>query len=180
MKFSPNAFLKIFLYLWFYLGWFACIFLAQRDLSSWSLLLAAVSWGLSLKLYPQNIRGILFFVLLLFLGLGFDKLALNYGLLVLKVFQEFGMPLWLVSMWLLFLSVLPMLRSFFEKRLLLAAILGAIFGPISYLSGQKFSVIELVSLSGLLAYILFWAVFFPFAIWGQKWGLKNFRGKIPG
>ncbi len=177
---TTNTFLKVLLYLWFYVGWFVCIFLAQRDLSSWSLLLAAVSWGLSLRLYPQGVRGIVFFLFLLGLGLGFDTFAVNYELLVLTTSSQFGLPLWLVSIWLLFLSVLPMMRSFFERRLMLAGLLGAIFGPLSYLSGQKFSLVTLVGWSGTLAYVLFWALFFPLAIWGQGLFLKDFRSKVPG
>lgn len=178
MRIGKDSFLKVFLYLWFYVGWFVCIFLAQRDLSSWSLLLAAISWGLSLKIYPMRAKGLLFFLLLLGLGLGFDFFALQVGLLEIMTHKEFGLPLWLVSIWLLFLSVLPMMRSFFAHRLVLAGILGALLGPLSYVSGQKFSVINLVGSTAVLVYGLFWSLFFPFAIWGLKWCLSDRQTKL--
>lgn len=180
MKMTTGSWLKVLLYFWFYVGWFVCIFLAQRELSPWSLLLAVVSWVLSFKLYPQRVRGIVFFLFLLGLGVGFDILALKYDLLLLTTPPQFGLPLWLVSIWLLFLSVLPMMRSFFAHRLVLAGFLGAVFGPLSYLSGQKFSLITLGGWSGILVYVLFWALFFPLAIWGQGLFLKNSGSKVPG
>jgi hypothetical protein len=48
-----------------------------------------------------------------------------------------GIPLWLVVLWLLFSGTLFHSLAFLQQRLLLAAILGAAAGPLSYLAGMR-------------------------------------------
>jgi len=69
-------------------------------------------------------------------------LAMDLGWQALELLDftgqlAFGVPLWLVVLWLLFNGTLFHSLAFLQQRLALAAVLGAIAGPLSYLAGMR-------------------------------------------
>lgn len=146
------------------LSWYACVwFAAQRQPQSEIICmgLAALNLlfsrcGLSSALQTRFDRH---FFLALGIGLGFDQLALISGLIRIPSAQGdlLLLPLWLLSLWLIFLSALPLYRQLFRAKFLLTAISGALLGPASYFAGEKFGLLFFTSYWSWLGYALFWS-----------------------
>ena len=71
-------------------------------------------------------------------------------------------PYWIVSMWMLFATTLNIAFRWLQSKLLLAGVLGAVFGPMSYFAGAKTGAVIINDLvSTMLALGLAWAVMLP-------------------
>lgn len=102
---------------------------------------------------------------LVLIGLSFDALVFVFGGLQFVPEPQFGwLPSWLVAIWFLFGVGLSLLEVTFRKKYLWAALAGALMGPLSYKSGETFGVLFLRDTYVLMAYVGFWAAYFPFAI----------------
>lgn len=160
--------LPILAYIWFYVGWFACLWCAMHDASLWSLLVPVVSWLLLHQITPLRARFVLFMMGIFAMGLGFDIALVQAGLVeIIPQFQGYA-PAWLVAMWLLYVSVLPLSTKFFESRLWLAIILGAIMGPLSYKYGVFAGVLKFNGSMVLFYYAAFWGLFFPVSVYTKR------------
>lgn len=146
-------------WIYFYFGWYGIVLLGQRQDTLMSLLLPipALLYLLWQKKLPAGIylrAGFLAIV-----GILFDSFS-NYvgwtsflpGVLSPKV------PVWLFSLWFLYLCYMPMLAKIFEKRLFLAFVAGALFGPLSYLSGAHFQLFRFSETSSIFIYSVFWGI----------------------
>lgn len=170
---------------WYYIGWFGCVFLGRAGYQWPCFLFPVVSfilliWHLQRKLSPP--RNTIFQILamavgLASIGIGFDALMVNQQQLVFLQTQTliFGLPGWMLAIWFLFAALLPVTVELLGSRLLLAAVLGAVFGPLSYKSGESLNVMSTFEPSALLCYALFWGLFFPFSL--VCLGRLNFRSK---
>jgi len=72
-------------------------------------------------------------------------------------------PLWITTMWGGFAATLNHSLGWLKNRTLLAFIMGAIFGPLSYLAGSKFGVITF-NQNQIVIFIvlgLFWGIAIP-------------------
>ena len=147
--------------MWFNLAWFGCVFAAQKNLDSWSLLMPLVALGLLIWVQPikQKTFGLLF--LLSLAGILFDFLAYKIGWIVFTKNDFSFLPVWLISMWFLFVTILPISHPVFKSRLWLASFLGLVFGPLTYYSGEAFGVMALTGWGAIAVYGVFWAIYFP-------------------
>lgn len=148
----------------FQLGWFACVLGAANGLP-WLgpiVVLAAVGLHLARALRPLPELRLVVYAMLL--GLGVDSLLLATGWLS----YPSGMwlpglaPYWIVAMWGLFATTLNLSLGWLRGRPLLAAVTGAVGGPLSYLAGQKLGGIELLAPGpALIALAVAWGVAMP-------------------
>lgn len=69
-------------------------------------------------------------------GLGFDALLVSVGVIdfaaPLPVLGEYLGPPWMLCLWLCFATLLPRSLAWLRERLWLAALLGAVAGPLTY------------------------------------------------
>ena len=117
----------------FQLGWFACVFGAQRP---WLLLVAlACLAGHFLWVGSWRQEGRLVASVMLF-GAALDSFLLNLG-----VFDFAGdsllLPAWLALLWALFATTLNHSLAWTARPWWLGSMLGAVSGPLSYLGGAK-------------------------------------------
>lgn len=156
-----NKWTKIFFLLYFYLAWFGCARLGKANDSMLSLFLPLGSFLFILK-YRLHSNQILIrsFYLSLF-GLSFDVFSTYSGLVS---FSSGPMPIWLISLWFLFFCYLPQLADFFIRKYLLAFVFGSIFGPLSYLYGEKIKILIFSSNISHIVYSIFWGCYFSFSI----------------
>ena len=71
-------------------------------------------------------------------------------------------PYWIIAIWVLFATTLNVTFDFLKERLWLAAILGAVFGPVSYWSGAGLGALEFLEpFAALVALAVAWAIFMP-------------------
>ena len=101
------------------------------------------------------------------IGLCFDSLLVSLGWVTYPsgLFSASFAPYWIVTMWVLFATTLNSSMAWLKGRHVLAAVLGAIAGPMSYIAGAKLGGIEFVELHGALVFLAIgWAVAMPILI----------------
>lgn len=148
----------------FYIGWFGSVFLA-KSISS-----------IATLFFPLILFGYLFFTdsistneLKLSLGVSLVGIVFDYSLFELGFVDivrdpHFNLPFWLISIWLLFAFSIVKMAKKFQLPLWLAALLGAIVGPLSYKSGEYFSVLSFTKPQTFLIFAIFWGITFPLVI----------------
>jgi hypothetical protein len=160
--------LPIVLYLWFYVGWFACLWCALNNASLLSLIAPVISWVLLHQIWPLNSRWLIYMLSIFALGIGFDIALVECGIVGITPPYVGLAPAWLVSMWFLYVSVLPLTTPMFEQRLWLAAVMGAIMGPLSYKYGTVSGALVFHHEWTIYYYAAFWAAFFPFSVYAKR------------
>jgi hypothetical protein len=148
----------------FQLGWFACVLGAANGLP-WAGPLAVLG-VVGLHLLRARRPGAEFRLVLAAaaLGLVVDSLVLAGGWLRYPSGQWIpGLaPYWIVAMWALFATTLNLSLRWLHGRPVLAAVLGTIGGPLSYLAGEKLGGIELTQPpQAIAALAVAWAVAMP-------------------
>lgn len=121
----------------FQVGWFVCVL--ERGLLA--LAATALILGMHLFRHREQPREWLCIAVIAFIGVLQDFLLIQ-----LNVLQFDGQPvppLWLVAIWLLFASTLNHSLKWLQQRWWLAALLGAISGPLSYLAGERLGALTL-------------------------------------
>jgi hypothetical protein len=101
------------------------------------------------------------------MGLVFDSLLvisgwLNYpsGMILPGV-----APYWILAMWAMFATTLNVSMAWIKSSLVLAAVLGAIFGPLSYIAGEKIGGVELVDANAsIIALAVIWGIAMPLLV----------------
>ena len=80
-------------------------------------------------------------------------------------------PAWIVALWLAFGTTLPPLAAALGERPLVAALLGAIAGPLAYIAGERLGALQLPASPLLVMTVLAgaWAIALPLllAIYGR-------------
>jgi hypothetical protein len=98
------------------------------------------------------------------IGLMFDSVLVAAGWVTYPsgLFNDLLAPYWIVTMWMLFGTTLNLSMRWLKGRPLLAALLGAIGGPASYIAGQKLGgIVFLEFVPAIVALAVGWAVFMP-------------------
>ena len=71
-------------------------------------------------------------------------------------------PLWILGMWMLFATTFNVSFRWLQSRIALAAVMGAIFGPVSYYSGAKIGAVTLIDpLAAMIALSVTWGLMLP-------------------
>lgn len=165
----------------FHVGWLACVIGAASDMtllgSTIGVLLIAV------HLYRvTNFRTEFYLVLAaLLIGFVWESLLLSQQWLAYAG-DSLGSslaPYWLVIMWGLFATTINISMAWMKDRWLLAMVMGAIFGPMAFIAGEKLGAVEFIdNQRGLIALSLGWAVLMPLILWIAK--RINGHGQVSG
>lgn len=163
----------------FYFGWIVCLREASIEHSYYGLLL--VMGFIAYYLYSSSHRKADYFLLSLVLLIGpiSDVFYARVGLLQyhsMHALPSWLPPLWVFILWGLFGANLH-LFSWLNRRWWLATLLGALGGPLSYLSVVRLgaaSLLEPLPLT-LIAIGGTWAIFLPVFIWLNEFLKKKFR-----
>ena len=167
--------LSIINYLGFQIGWFACVAGAGRGLFYLgpsvcvALLSAHLYFAADRTLEAMRLLAVCVF------GLTLEIAGVLFGCYAYAG-SEALIPLWVVALWLLFAATLNSSMSWLSARPVLAAVLGAIAGPLSFRAGVSLSAAEYlvnpaaatVVLSGLWALALPGAFFVSRRLSGGK------------
>ena len=114
-------------------GWLACV----AGGNAWALPAGALILALHGWLVERSARGWAFMVLAALLGLAMDLGWQRLGLLAFHGTLGAGIPPGLVVLWLLFATTFAHSLAWLHERLALAALLGAVLGPLSYVAGVE-------------------------------------------
>lgn len=152
----------------FQLGWFSCVLSASNGLPWLGLLVVCLIVTLHVRTAEQPSHELHLLALCLAMGLVFDSLLVTSG----WVRYPSGMlvsglaPYWILAMWALFSTTLNYSMSWLKSSLVLASVMGAVFGPLSYLAGQRLGAIELVDFrSSMAALAIIWAIVMPVLVY---------------
>lgn len=148
----------------FYLGWFACILGAGRGYPFIGPLVVTILLGVHFSLTPDVTREVSLILLVGVLGSSLDT-----GLMLSGVYSFPGhslswlCPLWITALWLNFATTFNTSLSWLRRRYTLAAVLGAVAGPLSYYAGARLGALRLNLDSTLTLLILaaIWGVLLP-------------------
>ena len=103
------------------------------------------------------------------LGLLLDSLLTGLGLLRFASGQwvAWAAPLWIVAMWMMFSTTLNSSLGWMKGRFGLAALLGALAGPLAYFGGAKLGAVGLhdTLAFSLLGIALAWLIAMPLLVW---------------
>lgn len=140
----------------FQLGWFCCV------LYGWPLALVYLCCALALHFLfivekSQRLSEAILIVAVVTVGWFVDTLFIVSGVLILPdVFML--PPFWLLALWVLFATTLRYCLAWLENAYLLAALLGAVCGPLNYIAGAKLA-------GGAITTPLFHSVFIMTLVW---------------
>jgi len=149
----------------FYLGWFACVAGAGRGQLWLGPAVVAVLLMGHLLLTRDRVREATLALTIGLFGFAVDTLQASAGLYAFSGTSvlPWVCPPWMAALWMLFATTLNSSMGWLGGRYRLAAVLGALFGPVSYLAGARLGAIELsasvlVSLAGIA---IVWALAMP-------------------
>ena len=163
---------KIANFVLFQLGWFACIYGGASGHVAASVLFSLTLVAISVWQTPFKKNLLELFIKIGLYGLVGDTLLLQLGLLQFNspVPFTFLSPIWMVSLWILFASTLNQSMAWLSGKPLMGALLGAIFGPLSYIAGVEMGAANWGNrLQAIVLIGLIWAIGMPiFLFWAKQ------------
>jgi len=127
-------------------------------------LIAVMVIGLHLFLAERPGQEFRLILLALLTGLVFDSLLVSSGWLSYAGGAMFSSlaPYWILAMWALFATTLNVSMSWLKGRHVAAVLLGMVFGPLSYIAGQRLGALEFVNFyPAIAALMVVWALAMP-------------------
>jgi len=121
----------------FQIGWLSCVLGAVNGMSLVGPIFVIVAVGLHLIVAPMPTREMQMLAGVSLLGLAWETLMIQTGFLAYNggLIMNGLPPYWIIAMWFLFATTLNVSLRWLHGRKLLAAALGAIFGPATYYAG---------------------------------------------
>ncbi len=148
----------------FQLGWFACVLGAAHGLPWAGALIAMliVAWHVARASTPQRELALVAGAALL--GAVFESALVQTDLVRYSagVLIEGGAPYWMIALWALFATTLNVSLRGLRGQPWLAAVLGAVGGPLAYFAGARLGALEFAAAGAALVAIgAGWAVLTP-------------------
>lgn len=135
---------------------------------------AAILLAIAIHLLVVN-RPVSEFVLIIatgVIGAGVDSIMISAGWLSYPsgtLLAGFS-PYWIVAMWMLFATTFNVSFRWLQSKMLLAVLLGALSGPLSYYFGAKFGAVTLNDFtSSMIALAVGWGTLIPALLLLAKW-----------
>ncbi len=123
-----------------------------------------IAWITLWKSQSPSLKLILKLLVCAVVGIAFDATAIKLGQVTVTSVTAL-VPIWLISMWFLFVPILPHLAQIFGSKLWVTALVGFIAGPLTYKSGEAFEVLFIKDTAALVQYGVFWSLFFTIAVY---------------
>jgi len=148
-------------------GWLACVLGAANNMPWLGPVAVAILVALHLKMSANPGPETRLIILAVVMGLVFDSLLVTSGWLTYPngmLVPGFA-PYWILAMWALFATTLNVSMSWIKANLAFAAVMGAIFGPLSYLAGQRLGGLQFVDdTASIVALAIIWAIAMPLLV----------------
>lgn len=173
--------LKLVNFVGFQVVWFAAVLGAAAG-SPWLGPLAALMWlAIHFSMVSDGRRdeaGLV--VCAAALGYLFDSTLFTAGLLTVVPHGVLGgpSPMWVVALWAAFATTLRHSMGWLRGRLVLAAMAGAVFGPLAYAGAATLGSITIDGMAGLVGVGLEYAIAMPCLLALSAW-LGRVRTRAP-
>jgi hypothetical protein len=148
----------------FQLAWFACVLAAAEGRPLLATLAVAVAVGVHLWLAPRRAPEAMLVLVVASIGLFWDSLVVSLGLVRYTSgnFADGVAPVWIIAMWALFATSLNLSMGWLKGRAWLAALFGAVGGPLAYLAGERLGGVQMPDpVLALGAQAIGWAAILP-------------------
>lgn len=147
----------------FELLWWASVASAQVNASIW-VALCIVAFVLAHLHYVEGWRQTGPLLLTALIGCAFDQFGYGLGLVSFNHHTQWlaVIPLWMICLWFAFACTLNVSMAWLSAKPIVACMLGAIFGPISYVIASRLGVVNFPHETFSLLWIsLEWAILMP-------------------
>lgn len=148
----------------FQAGWFSCVLAAAHGLPLAGLLVALCAVLLHLGLAAQPRAELRLVTIAVLIGLAFDSLLASQGWVKYPngMLVDGMAPYWILAMWAMFATTLNASMGWMRGRPALAAMMGAVFGPLSYQAGGRLGGLSFGDeVAAMLALGIGWAIVMP-------------------
>jgi hypothetical protein len=148
----------------FQLGWFACVLGAANGYAREGAVAAALIVALHVARAARPKREALLAAAAALLGFLFESALVQAGWVRFEagVVLEGAAPYWMVALWALFATTLNESMRMLQARPWIAALFGAIGGPLAYYGGARLGALDLVQPAAMLAALAVgWAIATP-------------------
>jgi len=151
----------------FQAAWFAAVLGAAHDapMAGTLCVLAALMWHLSVSAQP--LREARLVVLACAVGLVVETIGVHLGWIAYASGQPLAQwpPYWLVALWGLLAMALNVTLRWLRQRLWLAALLGAVAGPLSFICGVRLGAGHFIDAApALVELAIAWAIAMPLLV----------------
>lgn len=132
----------------FKIGWLSCVYGAASGLALEGCLLALLIVAVSVRQASNRHSELLTIGLITLIGLIWETFVASQHLMVYATqsnpqFENWVMaPYWLIVMWALFATTINQSMAWLKDKLIIAAVMGAIFGPMAFVAGEKLGAVE--------------------------------------
>jgi len=158
----------VFNFALFHVGWLACVVGAATDMSLFGSAIAVLLIAVHL-FNVANVRAELYLVsAAIIIGFTWETLLLSQQWLTYagSSLSSSVAPYWLVIMWALFATTINVSMAWMKNRWFLAVVMGAIFGPMAFIAGEKLGAVEFLdNQRALIALSCGWAILMPLILW---------------
>jgi hypothetical protein len=152
----------------FQAGWFASVLGAANGMPLLGPVVVAAVVALHLYLVRVPAAELRLLAAAALMGLLGDSLLLASGWIAYPNGEWLSglAPYWIITMWLLFATTLNVSMRWMRGRYVIAAVFGAIGGPLSYLAGARLGAMTFVEqVPAIAALALGWGVAMPLLTW---------------
>jgi hypothetical protein len=154
-------------------GWFACVLSAAHGLSTIGVIVAAIMLAVHLYRVPRPQEECKFLAFVVLLGAIWESALVRAGLLGYPrgTLVDGLAPLWIVALWALFGGQFNTTYTWLKGRPAVAALLGAIAGPLSFRAGAALGAVQLIRpLPTTLTLAVGWAIILPLlSVASRRW-----------
>ena len=165
---APSRVRQLANFVVFEAAWFTCILGVAHGQPLWgtAAVVAAIAWHVAISARPATELALA--AILCAIGLVAESLVVAQGHVAYPAGQPVAWlaPYWMVALWGEFGIALNVTLRWLKRRPLLAMVLGAVFGPLSFLGGVRLGGARFVDEpAALVTLACMWAVLMPLVMW---------------
>ncbi len=155
-------------FLTFQIAWFATVSFAAAGHPYVGVLVTCI-WVLCHLYFAGNKRfsELQLFIIAAIGGYLIDSMQVLTGNMSFPLHTQLGgpTPLWMVALWVNFAATLNYSMKWLNGHLVLAALLGAIAGPLAYYAGSRLGAIQINGNIALMTIAMQWLIATPLLVW---------------
>ena len=148
----------------FQVGWFACVLGAAIDKELLGMIIALGIVIYHVVAQADSINELKLVLVAVVIGFFWETWVLSLDILHYPSHPEasFWAPHWLIMMWALFATTINLSMGWLKGRWVLAVFMGAIFGPLAFVAGEKLgAVVFLDSTLSMITLAIGWGLLMP-------------------
>jgi hypothetical protein len=164
----------------FQVGWFACVLGAANDKELLGMIIALGVITYHIVAQADSRKELKLVLVAVAIGLLWETWVLNLAILRYPSHPEalFWAPHWLIMMWALFATTINLSMGWLKGRWLLAMLMGATFGPLAFVAGEKLgAVVFLDSTLSMITLGIGWGLLMPLLLWLAQRINHNFNSQ---